>query len=624
MRMNWFILVGLALVVLGLGLFLSDDFGQGWDDEVEAFYGKAVSSAYSGSQAYFQFGFQSHFGPGYQLLQYQLSRPLALLLPSWKAVHTRYLINFLFFQLGVVSLYLLARRFLTPAISLLAAALFLTQPLLFGHAFINHKDGVFLCLFTVAMASGLAMADAFSQEATPEESDKAPRPAVGGAWRSHADVLAPGLLLLLALLDGGAGLTTHLATSLVAAAYRGTSLPALNALFARVAENRGSISLSAYVDKVSRLSIGAHVFVAVLAAILLGLALLARVPRRTRVQYLRRSALMLIAAASLGLATATRVAGPLAGALVAVYFIFKGRHLRVVPALVAYVVASYAVTIVLWPALWSDPIGHLFDSLRVMSGFPAHDILFMGKVYLSSALPWYFLPVSIAVQLTEPMLLLMVVAAFGIVASVAGRKGESPPLSLLPMTLWLGIPLIAVALFRLPNYNSFRHYLFVTPPLFILAAVGASRLLERIRFRLAKLILVALILAPGIVSILHLHPYEYLYYNRIVDGVSGADGYYDLDYWCTSYREAMEYLNQYAPAGARVTVWGPVGSARTFSRADLTLLSEAETTGAPDYAMSCGPMARSPTFYEDYDTVLEVTVDGAVLARVKREPTMPG
>ena len=62
---------------------------------------------------------------------------------------------------------------------------------------------------------------------------------------------------------------------------------------------------------------------------------------------------------------------------------------------------------------------------------------------------------------------------------------------------------------------------------------------------------------PGIIDGLRLHPYEYIYYNRLVGGVQGAFRRFELDYWGTSYREAAAYLDAAAPANATVWVEGP-------------------------------------------------------------------
>ena len=56
-----------------------------------------------------------------------------------------------------------------------------------------------------------------------------------------------------------------------------------------------------------------------------------------------------------------------------------------------------------------------------------------------------------------------------------------------------------------------------------------------------------------------LHPYEYIYYNPLVNPV----GSFELDYWATSFRELAERLNDYARSASvrgeklRLSVCGP-------------------------------------------------------------------
>jgi hypothetical protein len=57
------------------------------------------------------------------------------------------------------------------------------------------------------------------------------------------------------------------------------------------------------------------------------------------------------------------------------------------------------------------------------------------------------------------------------------------------------------------------------------------------------------------VTLVRLHPYEYLFYNKVVGGLEGASRRYDLDYWFSSMPEAINlleaYLRRTEPAGAK-------------------------------------------------------------------------
>ena len=47
------------------------------------------------------------------------------------------------------------------------------------------------------------------------------------------------------------------------------------------------------------------------------------------------------------------------------------------------------------------------------------------------------------------------------------------------------------------------------------------------------------------VTLVRLHPYEYLHYNPLVGGIEGASRRYDLDYWFGSMPEAIHRLEAY-------------------------------------------------------------------------------
>jgi hypothetical protein len=146
-------------------------------------------------------------------------------------------------------------------------------------------------------------------------------------------------------------------------------------------------------------------------------------------------------------------------------------------------------------------------------------------------------------------------------------------------------------------------------------------IMGKLRSQLVQVLLATLILVPGIVHIIRYHPYEVVYYNAITGGVPGARDSYALGFSCTAYREAMQYVNEVAPEGSLVYVWGPYYSAEPFARSDLDVRLEggAET---PDYAINCGKGLRNPNFYATWDVIHTVSRQGTVFAQVKA-PSSP-
>jgi 4-amino-4-deoxy-L-arabinose transferase-like glycosyltransferase len=161
--------------------------------------------------------------------------------------------------------------------------------------------------------------------------------------------------------------------------------------------------------------------------------------------------------------------------------------------------------------------------------------------------------------------------------------------------------------------------LFVIPPLFIITAVIFQQIWRVFKKKQVwfSLLAVAAIL-PGVYWNVVLHPYEYIYYNSLVGGVSGAFRDYESDYWCTSYKAAMEYVNQVAPQGATVAVYGPISIARIYARLDLNLVVQADNSlYQPDLVVLSSKWDHDLTDYPQVPVVFSVVREDAVLVVVK-------
>ena len=168
------VLISILLIALfGGGLANFRDYGLSWDEPLFYDYGESLGYAYNPvnwfspdfdlSKSYGSSGDDhKNRGPAYLVLA---RTPVGLLeslgVDSASAWH---LVNFLTFLLGVYFVYRLSLRWMGEWASFGAAALFSTQPLLWGHAFINPKDMPFLVFFTGALLFGFEMADAINDE----------------------------------------------------------------------------------------------------------------------------------------------------------------------------------------------------------------------------------------------------------------------------------------------------------------------------------------------------------------------------------------------------------------------------------------------------------------------------
>jgi hypothetical protein len=123
--------------------------------------------------------------------------------------------------------------------------------------------------------------------------------------------------------------------------------------------------------------------------------------------------------------------------------------------------------------------------------------------------------------------------------------------------MWLLGPILYFSLFRPNVYDGLRHFLFILPALAVFAGLGAACVLQwsstHRRLRFTAILLFVLFLLP-VKDLVRLHPYQATYFNSLAGGVGEAWQKYETDYWASSYKEAMTWVDQQAArAGIRET-----------------------------------------------------------------------
>jgi hypothetical protein len=254
-----------------------------------------------------------------------------------------------------------------------------------------------------------------------------------------------------------------------------------------------------------------------------------------------------------------------------------------------------------------------------MANFPwSGNTLFFGALESAGKLPASYLPVLFVIQLTIPALVLIV---FGLVLAVSKQNGDQQALISM-LLIWFFLPLGYVILARPPMYNNFRQFLFILPPLFILAGFGFNWLFQHLRQSTVFWAAIFVALLPGLVGIVELHPYEYVYYNALVGGVPGAEGRFELDYWSTSLKEATEQLNEIAPADSFVVAWGSLQIVEHYARHDFQLERLSTETYNPrrDYNYVIVPIraARGRYFFEGFPEVVVIARKGVALSVINQ------
>ena len=107
-----------------------------------------------------------------------------------------------------------------------------------------------------------------------------------------------------------------------------------------------------------------------------------------------------------------------------------------------------------------------------------------------------------------------------------------------------------------PAFTGLRHFLFVVPPLAVLAGIGFDSALDWLAARRRELATAAFaVISVGYAwnagTLVRLHPYEYMFYNPIVGGLEGALRRYEADYWVNIMHEAVDGLEAFVARTSR-------------------------------------------------------------------------
>jgi len=589
----------LIILLLGLlvGFFTFDQYGESWDDKSLQKYSIKSINAYA---TWPQQGIVSlaqddlgNYGPFYVMLVERVTQFLGPLLP-YRLPDLRHLIYFITYIAGVWAFYALAKRWLSEIPAIGATLLFMTQPLLWGHAFINPKDTPFLSFFLLSIYFGLRLFDSLKpiqlHNLTPSSK------------RTLALLTTLWLVSVFSLFIFTQTFHNYITSLVISAQSGGTNIITL------IAKNITAVSSDVYVQRYFLLFLKARTYYFLLIT-----ALLFFIWYRLQPNLLKLLIAVLPSAILLGLTTSTRILGPFAG-LIVVYFALRTKGRQAIPALAMYAVIAIMAMYLSWPYLWMDPVGRFFESLKVMSLYPWLGlVLFNGISYQSTNLPYSYLPVLFTIQLTEPVWALSI--AGWAVAIIGGARSGKRGLVELAL-LWFVIPFIGFVVLRVPLYDNFRQVLFILPPIFLMAGVA----FEKIKSTKWQIALVTLCLIPGVMGIVSLHPYEYIYYNRFVGGMDGAQGRFEADYWVTSYREAAGYVNSIAPPNAAIWVEGPAHLFAIFAREDLKIYSwhEAERADRYEYVITTTRYDFDKTSYPEAEIVHRIMRGDALLAVIKK------
>jgi hypothetical protein len=256
---------------------------------------------------------------------------------------------------------------------------------------------------------------------------------------------------------------------------------------------------------------------------------------------------------------------------------------------------AYGLMLAFWPWAQQAPLTRPFIALQEFSKFDwTSPVLFRGIRTPAPELADSYLLHYLGITLPEIVLgLLLAGAILGLWCIV-----ERPQRGIDPKALGVGVvivsalyPLVHIAMTEAIVYDGMRQVLFVVPSLATLAALVLAAATRWVADRSGVVRLVAASILAGLLvwqigQMVRLHPYQTVYFNRLVGGLPGAHGRYETDYWASSFREAVLELADRVPERAAidpygVRVCGPTFPAAYFLPEDFVLV-----TSQPDFLLT--------------------------------------
>ena len=246
-------------------------------------------------------------------------------------------------------------------------------------------------------------------------------------------------------------------------------------------------------------------------------------------------------------------------------------------SMILYILITIIFYVIFAPPMWERPIFYFTTIISSAMNMDNNisDILFGGKIYLSSELPWYYLIYWISICTPILYLFLFSLGFLKIVSLIYLRKiffwkntSELQDYYCLGLMI---IPAFATIIFHSVMFNGWRHLYFIYPFLIYISVVGLDFLLNLIS---KKLLLFKFLIILIIFNFLFIitwmgknHPYQNVFFNSFA---KNPQKNMELDYYGLSNREALNHILKIDDR-EKINVFG-IG--RTFLEISLRMLDD--------------------------------------------------
>lgn len=219
---------------------------------------------------------------------------------------------------------------------------------------------------------------------------------------------------------------------------------------------------------------------------------------------------------------------------------------------------AYFIMLLWWPAAQLKPVMQPLRGLKYATHFGySIDVLFEGETISNVDVPWYYVTKWLLVTLPEFYFISMVIGLLLLLRYVLKHRqrmlegGDVRTVGIAVLAVAAAMPILYTVITNPVEYDGIRHYLFVLPPLAVLCAISFASLLQKApRSFTAIIIGTSVFVSVGMtaVDMISLHPYQYVFFNRLFGGgVARAAESFETDYWGSSYKEGVAWLSEHYP-----------------------------------------------------------------------------
>lgn len=216
-------------------------------------------------------------------------------------------------------------------------------------------------------------------------------------------------------------------------------------------------------------------------------------------------------------------------------------------------VVGYLIGLSAWPWGLQSPISNPISSLKEMANRGVViQVFFEGVMRPNNMLPWYYELKWIA--MSNPLIVIFCIPLFMLLFLQAKKSYGGFAVFFIVFAAFF--PPFYMIYKKSSVYDTWRHLFFIYPFIVVMAAMGINLIGDFIKNEKLKWLPlgIAIIgLLPTIIWTFKVHPNQYVYFNSLIGGIEGANGYYDTDYYQNSALQDAKWIIAHGkkPEGAK-------------------------------------------------------------------------